>query len=103
MVILFFLLKDGRSIWEFMLRPVSQPRRTRMQLVGQRLVEVLGGYVRGTAIAALVDTVLIGGALALLGVPLALPLALLVFLGAFIPLIGATLAGVVAALPSCSP
>jgi predicted PurR-regulated permease PerM len=61
-------------------------------------VKVLGGYVRGTAIIALVDAVGIGIGLAILQVPLALPLAVIVFLGAFIPLVGATVAGILAAL-----
>lgn len=97
-VLLFFLLKDGPRIWEFFLRPASGHRLRRLQRVGQRSVEVLGGYVRGTAIVALVDAVVIGVALAILGVPLAFPLALIVFVGAFIPLVGATVAGVLAAL-----
>jgi len=54
--------------------------------------------VRGTAIIAFVDALFIGIGLTILQVPLALPLAVIVFLGAFIPLIGATLAGVLAAL-----
>jgi predicted PurR-regulated permease PerM len=86
-VILFFLLKDGERIWEFLLRPLSGNRLGRMRLVGERSVDVLGGYVRGTAIIALVDSVIIGIALVVLGVPLALPLALVVFVGAFIALI----------------
>ena len=61
-------------------------------------VEVLGGYVRGTAIIAFVDAVVIGVALLVLGVPLALPLAVIVFVGAFVPLVGATVAGALAAL-----
>jgi len=51
------------------------------------------GYVRATFLVALVDAVGIGTGLAIMGVPLALPLASLVFLGAFIPLVGAVVAG----------
>ncbi|HEU4542291.1 MAG TPA: AI-2E family transporter [Jiangellaceae bacterium] len=97
-VILYFLLKDGPRIWRFLLRPVSEAHRQRLLLVGERAVDVLGGYVRGTAIIALVDAVIIGVALVILQVPLALPLAVLVFLGAFIPLAGATISGAFAAL-----
>lgn len=97
-VLLFFLLKDGARIWRFFLQPATGHRLRRLELVGERSVAVLGGYVRGTAIVALVDAVVIGVALAILGVPLAFPLALVVFLGAFIPLVGATVAGIVAAL-----
>ena len=97
-VILFFLLKDGPRIWRFLLTPVSEEHRRRLLLVGERAVDVLGGYVRGTAIIAFVDAVIIGVALVILQVPLALPLAVLVFLGAFIPLAGATISGAFAAL-----
>ncbi|WNB85822.1 AI-2E family transporter [Cellulomonas sp. ATA003] len=97
-VVLFFLIKDGRRIWEFFLQPLDAPRTRRAHRIGDRSVDVLGGYVRGTAIVATVDAVVIGIALVILGVPLALPLATVVFLGAFIPLVGATVAGILAGL-----
>lgn len=97
-VILYFLLKDGPRIWAFVLRPLDGQRRERAERIGHRSVAALGGYVRGTATVALVDAVVIGIALAVLGVPLALPLAVIVFIGAFIPLLGATVAGALAAL-----
>jgi predicted PurR-regulated permease PerM len=97
-VILFFFLKDGERIWAFILRAFKGKRLVKARRVGQDSLAVLGGYVRGTAIVALVDAFFIGLALVVLGVPLALPLAAIVFIGAFIPLVGATLAGVLAAL-----
>ena len=97
-VILFFFLKDGAKIWNFLLRPFSGEREARLRRVGKRTLEVLGGYVRGTAIVALVDTVAIGAALLIMQVPLAIPLAIIVFIGAFVPLVGATVAGILAAL-----
>ncbi|BCW20085.1 AI-2E family transporter [Arthrobacter sp. NtRootA9] len=97
-VILFFFLKDGAKIWNFFLRPFTGRREAKLRRVGRRTLEVLGGYVRGTAIVALVDTVAIGAALLILQVPLAFPLAIIVFIGAFIPLVGATVAGILAAL-----
>jgi putative heme transporter len=97
-VILFFFLKDGDVIWRFFLSFVSAPRQERGERIGRTSVRVLGGYVRGTSIIAFVDAAAIGVGLAILGVPLALPLAVIVFLGAFIPLLGATLAGILAAL-----
>ncbi|MGP0222498.1 AI-2E family transporter [Paenarthrobacter sp. NCHU4564] len=97
-VILFFFLKDGAKIWNFFLRPFKGAREAKLRRVGKRTMEVLGGYVRGTAIVALVDTVAIGAVLLILQVPLAIPLAIIVFIGAFIPLVGATVAGVLAAL-----
>nr|WP_325210078.1 AI-2E family transporter [Salinibacterium sp.] len=97
-VLLFFFLQDGPHMWEFLLRPLRPSRQLRARRVGDRATGVLGGYVRGTALVALVDTIFIGLALWILQVPLALPLALLVFVGAFIPIVGATVAGTVAAL-----
>lgn len=97
-VILFFFVKDGKKMWAFFLRPLSGERLERGQRIGRTAVAVLGGYVRGTIIIAFADAVAIGIGLAILRVPLAFPLAIIVFLTAFIPLIGATLAGVLAAL-----
>jgi predicted PurR-regulated permease PerM len=98
LIVLFFFLKDGDKIWAFFMRPFSGARLERGRRVGTTSVKVLGGYVRGTAIVAFVDAAAIGIALAILQVPLALPLAVVVFLGAFIPLVGATVAGILAAL-----
>nr|WP_318241425.1 AI-2E family transporter [Cellulomonas avistercoris] len=97
-VVLFFFLKDGPRIWEFLLRPFEGARYERGLRVGHKTVQTLGGYVRGTAIVAAVDAIGIGIGLAIVGVPLVLPLSVLVFLLAFIPLVGATLAGILAAL-----
>ena len=97
-VVLFYFLKDGDRIWAFFLRMFPDDRRDKARLSGFRVMEVLGGYIRGTAIVALVDAVCIGAALFFLGVPLALPLTVIVFVGSFIPLVGATAAGVFAAL-----
>ena len=73
-VVLFYFLKDGDKIWAFFLRMFPNDRRDKARLAGFRVMEVLGGYIRGTAIVALVDAVCIGAALFILGVPLALPL-----------------------------
>ena len=97
-VVLFFFLKDGDRIWAFFLRPVRGARLERGRRVGVTSVKVLGGYVRGTAIVAFVDAFFIGLGLVILQVPLALPLAVIVFLTSFIPLVGATIAGILAAL-----
>jgi predicted PurR-regulated permease PerM len=97
-VVLFFFLKDGDRIWAFFLRPFTGRALARGRRVGATSVRTLGGYVRGTAIIAFVDAAGIGIGLAILGVPLALPLAVIVFIGAFIPIVGATVAGILAAL-----
>lgn len=97
-VVLFFFLKDGPAIWQFLLRPFSGESLARAERMGEKTVQTLGAYVRGTATVALVDAVAIGVGLVILDVPLALPLAVVVFLFSFIPLVGATLAGAIAAL-----
>lgn len=97
-VVLFFFLKDGPTIWRFLLRPFEGESLARAHRIGDRSVATLGSYVRGTATVAAVDAVFIGLGLVILQVPLALPLAVLTFLLAFIPIVGATLAGVLAAL-----
>jgi len=97
-VVLFFFLKDGAQLWEFLLRPFEGHRYERGKRIGDTTVRTLGGYIRGTAIIAAVDAVAIGIGLAIVGVPLVIPLSVLVFLLAFIPLVGATVAGILAAL-----
>lgn len=96
--ILFFFLKDGPQMWEFVLRPFHGESYLRAHRIGDKTVNVLGSYVRGTALVALVDAVGILIGLLILDVPLAIPLSVLVFLLAFIPIVGATLAGILAAL-----
>ena len=82
-VVLFFLLKDGERIWEFFLRPFRGDELwQRGRRIGETSVKVLGGYLRGTAVIAFVDAAAIGIGLAILQVPLALPLAVIVFLAA---------------------
>ncbi|KRA22093.1 hypothetical protein ASD65_16335 [Microbacterium sp. Root61] len=96
--ILFFFLKDGPQMWEFLLRPFRGENYLRARRIGDKTTVVLGSYVRGTATVAAVDAVGILIGLLILQVPLAIPLAVLVFLLAFIPIVGATVAGILAAL-----
>ncbi|MFI7493338.1 AI-2E family transporter [Kocuria sp. M4R2S49] len=97
-VVLFFFLKDGPRIWAFLLQPMDADRRAKATRAGRDALETMGGYVRGITLVALVDAVGIGVVLLVLGVPLALPLAAIVFLGAYVPIIGATLSGAFAVL-----
>jgi len=97
-IILFFLLKDGPQMWEFLARPFEGIVYDRAVRIRRKTVEVFGGYISSTAVAALFDAVGILIGLLILQVPLAVPLAILTFLLAFIPIIGAVSAGAVAAL-----
>ncbi|MFI6238836.1 AI-2E family transporter [Micromonospora sp. NPDC050795] len=95
---LFFYLRDGGQIWAFLCRLLPRAARIPTARAGHYSWHTLVAYVRATVLVALVDAIGIGIGLAVLRIPLALPLAALVFLGAFIPVIGATVTGAVAVL-----
>ncbi|RBY82632.1 AI-2E family transporter [Blastococcus sp. TF02A-26] len=95
---LFFFLKDGRSIWLWLVGLFPADARAFVDEAARRAWRTLISYVRATVVVALVDAIGIGIGLAILGVPLVIPLSALVFLGAFIPIIGSFLAGSVAVL-----
>lgn len=96
--ILVFLLYDGAGIWRFLLGAAPARLRARVDVAGRRSLAALVSYVRATAAVAVADATGIGIGLAVLGVPLTVPLTALIFLGAFIPIIGAVLTGTVAVL-----
>jgi putative heme transporter len=93
---LIFFLLGGRNIWHFVTKVFPVTVQERVRDAGRAGFQSLIGYVRATFLVALVDAVGIGTGLAIMGVPLALPLASVVFLGAFIPLVGAVIAGFLA-------
>jgi predicted PurR-regulated permease PerM len=95
---LFFFLKDGRSIWLWLVGLFPADSRAYLDEAARRSWRTLISYVRATVAVALVDAIGIGIGLAVLRVDLVIPLAALVFLGAFIPIIGSFLAGTVAVL-----
>jgi predicted PurR-regulated permease PerM len=98
LLLTFFFLKDGADMWRWLTDFAGRERRAQLDEVGGRIFTALGGYVRGIALVGLVDAILIGIALLVIGVPLVLPLMVLTFIGAFLPLIGAFLAGLAAVL-----
>jgi predicted PurR-regulated permease PerM len=93
-----FFLHDGGGIWSFLIKIIPADVRPRVDVAGRRGFASLVRYVRATAAVAVVDALGIGIGIAIVGVPLAVPLAALVFLGAFIPIVGAVIAGTVAVL-----
>lgn len=95
---LIFLLQGGRNIFAFVTKIFPEGVRERVRDAGRAGFHSLIGYIRATFLVALVDAVGIGTGLAIMGVPLALPLASLVFLGAFIPLVGAVVTGFLAVI-----
>lgn len=95
--VIFFLL-GGRSIWQFVTKAVPQTQRARVREAGAAGFHSLAGYARATSLVALVDAVTIGSGLAIMSIPLALPLASLIFLGAFVPVVGAVVTGFLAVI-----
>ena len=93
---LIFFLYGGRNIWAYVSKIIPADVRERVREAGRAGYGSLIGYVRATFLVALTDAAGVGTGLAIMGIPLALPLASLVFLGAFIPLIGALIAGLLA-------
>lgn len=95
---LIFFLYDGDRIWRFILIFVPRAHRATVGRAGRSGWRALGSYVRVQIFVAAVDAFGIGLGALLLGVPLAIPLAVLVFLASFIPMIGATVTGAIAVL-----
>ncbi|MEA2269379.1 MAG: hypothetical protein QOC64_1989 [Solirubrobacteraceae bacterium] len=98
LVLLFFFVKDGSRLWAWVVRLFPRDVRARVDEAGRTSWSVLGAYVRGQALVATVDAVFIGVGLAIIGLPLVLPLAVLIFVAAFVPIIGAFTAGAAAVL-----
>ncbi|WP_374023394.1 AI-2E family transporter [Mycobacterium sp. HNNTM2301] len=93
---LIFFLYGGRNIWAYVSKIFPADVRDRVSEAGRAGYGSLTGYVRATFLVALTDAAGVGTGLAIMGIPLALPLASLVFLGAFIPLVGALISGLLA-------
>ena len=95
---LLFFLMEGERIWLFLTRLFPKDARAAVNGAGRAGWKSLGAYVRVQILVAAIDAVGIGVGAAILGVPLAVPLGVLVFLGSFIPVIGALISGAVAVL-----
>ena len=95
---LLFFLMEGERIWLFVVGLFPKDARKAVNGAGRAGWKSLGAYVRVQILVAAIDAIGIGLGAAILGVPLAIPLGVLVFLGSFIPVIGALFSGVVAVL-----
>lgn len=96
--LMFFFLKDGPRFLPWLARQLPGRLATDVPAVAARGWDTLGAFVRSQAAVGLLDAVLIGLGLWIVGVPLVLPLAVLTFVSAFVPIIGALFAGLVAVL-----
>ncbi|MER6731556.1 AI-2E family transporter [Streptomyces puniciscabiei] len=93
-----FLLYDGKRIWEWFLKLVPAAARPGVAGAGPRAWRTLTAYVRGTVLVALIDAIFIGIGIYFLNVPMAVPLAVFIFLFSFIPLVGAVASGALAVI-----
>jgi predicted PurR-regulated permease PerM len=93
---LFFFLKDGRLMWLWGVKHMAGDNADHIDNAGVAAWGTLGRYARTSAFVAFVDAAGIGIGAWILGVPLALPIAIVVFLFSFIPLFGATISGAIA-------
>ncbi|MFD4351133.1 AI-2E family transporter [Nocardia sp. NPDC058518] len=98
LVLVFFFLKDGTRFLPWMHRVFGNRSGRHVEAVLERVWATLGGFIRTQAIVSMVDAVLIGAALFILDVPLALVLSVITFIGGFVPMVGAFVAGALAVL-----
>ena len=94
----FFLIKDGTRIWQWLTSRFQPERKRRADLAGAAAWQAVVYYVRGTSAVAAIHAVVMGITLTIIGAPLVVPLALFMFLAAFVPLVGVLVAGAVALL-----
>ncbi|MCG7592877.1 AI-2E family transporter [Mycobacterium sp. PSTR-4-N] len=97
-VVAFFFLKDGPGFLPWLRRVTGLPAAPHLAEILQRVWSTLGGFIRTQALVSLVDAVLIGIGLLVVGVPLAYALAIITFIGGFVPIVGAFVAGGLAVL-----
>jgi putative heme transporter len=94
----FFMLRDGPRFASWLRSRLRPEQRDRAQLAAQRGWSTLGGYLRGAAMLGVIESIAIGLALLVSGASLIVPVMVFTFVAAFVPLVGAVLAGVMAVL-----
>jgi putative heme transporter len=97
-IVLFFYLKDGAGIADWVRSVFPASLHEDVRVIGNMGWRTVGGYIQGQLLVAFFDALFIGLGLFALGVELALPLAVIVFVGGLFPIIGATVSGILAAL-----
>jgi predicted PurR-regulated permease PerM len=98
LVLAFFLLLDGRRVVDWIIRELGPVRGPRVREIADDVYRSVGGYVRGATTIALIAGVAVYVVLTILGIPFAVPLAVLAAFFSLIPLVGATIAGVIIAI-----
>ncbi|MET8654600.1 MULTISPECIES: AI-2E family transporter [Nocardia] len=98
LVLAFFFVKDGPRFLPWMHQVFGNRSGRHVEAVLERVWATLGGFIRTQALVSLIDAVFIGAGLFILGVPLAMVLSVITFIGGFIPMVGAFVAGALAVL-----
>lgn len=98
LMLTFFFVKDGHKFLPWVRTLGGHRSGDHLTEVLSRVWDTLGGFIRTQTLVALIDAVIIGGGLAVLGSPLAVPLAVITFFGGYIPIIGAFVSGALAVL-----
>ncbi|HEU5149981.1 MAG TPA: AI-2E family transporter [Iamia sp.] len=98
LILTFFLVKDGPRFVAWVDRTLPEDRREDVRIVARASWAALGGYLRGAALLGLLEAVVIGGAMWAVGAGLVVPVMILTFAAAFVPIVGATVAGAIAVL-----
>ena len=98
LIVTFFAIKDGERFARWAQRQLPPDRHALAERLASRAWRTLGGYLRGAATLGLLEGTIIGLAVALVGGRLAIPVGVFTFLMAFIPILGAIAAGVMAVL-----
>ena len=98
LIVTFFLLKDGRRFVDGAIQRAPASRRDVARRAADRAWEAAGGYIRGAALLGIVESIVIGVTLLLVGASLVVPIMVITFLGAFVPIVGASAAGIIAVL-----
>lgn len=97
-IVTFFFVKDGRRMTDRFVAMLPRPRRDLGGRMLGRAWAALGGYLRGAALLGVVESIVIGVTLLIVGADLVAPVMALTVLGAFIPIVGAVVAGIIAIL-----
>lgn len=102
LMMLIYLLVDGTGFWRGVLRFAPAERRRSWHEGGQRAWTAVQQYTRSQVTVAIIDGVGVGLGLTILDIPLAVPLGVLTFILAFIPYVGAIVAGLASMLVALS-
>lgn len=97
-ILTFFALKDGPRFVAWVDRCTPADHQHTVRTIAQASWGALGGYLRGAALLGLLEAIVIGATMAIMGAGLVIPVMVLTFAAAFVPLVGATVAGVIAVL-----